>query len=580
MEGEQTELDKTIIEAIKDPLTHLVRNAVDHGIETPARRRTLGKPDEGVISLRAFHEGGQVNIEMADDGGGIDVDAIRRKAVERGLLTADQASRLGDRDALGLIFLPGLSTAERVTKVSGRGVGMDVVKTNIEKIGGSVDVQSRPDAGTTFKIKIPLTLAIIPALIVTTGGDRYAIPQVNLLELVRLEGERAATSIERIHGAPVYRLRGQLLPLVYLGEALGLAAREYWRAAATVDFATLRRQHLQWIDRLREFLAGRLALEVATLKSATECDLGRWMTAWAETPLARLSQYGDLDLAHRAFHESVRRVVDAGQRSSSREAEAHMPAMEQASRTVVAELNRWEHSAAALTAISIVVLQAGDQPFGLVVDDVSDTEEIVVKPLGKQLKSVTAFAGATIMGDGRVALILDTLALAQRAGVVADARDAGLGEKTAQARGRDVQESLLLFEGPDGGALGITLSQVARLEEFPQSAVERAGGREVVQYRGAIMPLVRVGALLPGREPRPGSGDADRLQVIVSENGDGAVGLVIGRILDTVEATLCPTRNGDTPGVLGTQVLRGRVTELLDLAALLHTAATGAGRHQ
>ena len=458
MEGEQTELDKTIIEAIKDPLTHLVRNAVDHGIESPEKRRAAGKPEEGTVSLRAFHEGGQVNIEMADDGAGIDPERIRRKAVERGLVSADQASRMSDREALGLIFLAGLSTAAQVTNVSGRGVGMDVVKTNIEKIGGSVDAQSRLDAGTTFKIKIPLTLAIIPALIVTTDGDRYAIPQVNLLELVRLEGERTKTGIERIHGAPVYRLRGRLLPLVYLDAALKL---------------------------------GRGAC-------ATNAD--------------------------------------------------------------------------AAPTINIVVLQAGDRQFGLVVDQVSDTEDIVVKPLGKQLKGITAFAGATIMGDGRVALILDVLGLAQRAGVVTEVRDRVITDRNAVTMHTDERESLLLVEGPDGGALGITLAQVSRLEKFPLSAVEHAGGREMVQYRGGIMPLVRVGKLLNGRNGATHDESRDPLHVIVAGNGHGNVGVVVGRIIDTVETVVAPTPNGKVRGVLGTQIVRERVTELLDLNVLLHAA--------
>ena len=216
MEGKETELDKTIIEAIKDPLTHLVRNSVDHGIELPEVRRQAGKDEVGRLILRAFHEGGQVNIEITDDGAGLNVEAIRQKAMERGVITAEQAARMSEREIFNLIFLPGFSTAQKVTNVSGRGVGMDVVKTNVEKIGGTVDVQSTPGRGTTVRVKIPLTLAIIPALVVTCGGDRYAIPQVSLLELVRLEADQTRVGIEMVHGAPVYRLRGRLLPLVYL----------------------------------------------------------------------------------------------------------------------------------------------------------------------------------------------------------------------------------------------------------------------------------------------------------------------------------------------------------------------------
>jgi two-component system, chemotaxis family, sensor kinase CheA len=223
MEGKETELDKTIIEAIKDPLTHLVRNSVDHGIELPEQRVKLGKDRAGRLILRAFHEGGQVNIEISDDGAGLNVERIRKKAVERGLITAEQAVRMPEREIFSLIFLPGFSTAEKVTNVSGRGVGMDVVKTNVEKIGGTVDVQSTLGRGTTVRVKIPLTLAIIPALVVTCGGERYAIPQVSLLELVRIEAEDVDKSVELVHGAPVYRLRGHLLPLVYLNRELKLA---------------------------------------------------------------------------------------------------------------------------------------------------------------------------------------------------------------------------------------------------------------------------------------------------------------------------------------------------------------------
>ena len=294
-----------------------------------------GKPAEGRLFLRAFHEGGQVNIEISDDGAGIDVERVKQKALAKSLITPDQASRMNDRELMNLIFLPGLSTAEKVTNVSGRGVGMDVVKTNIEKIGGTVDIQSRPGNGTTLKIKIPLTLAIIPALVVTSGGDRYAIPQVSLLELVRLEGEQARKGIEMIHGAPVYRLRGKLLPLAYLNEQLFGGKNN---------------------DARVESLSGQMAVLLT---------------------------------------------------------------------------NHEQHTAAG-SALNIVVLQADDRQFGLVVDEINDTEEIVVKPLGKQLKGITTFAGATIMGDGQVALILDVLGLAQRANVVSEVRDRSVGEKTTQ----------------------------------------------------------------------------------------------------------------------------------------------------
>jgi two-component system chemotaxis sensor kinase CheA len=449
MEGKETELDKTIIEAIKDPLTHIVRNSVDHGIESPQARVAAGKPAEGRLFLRAYHEGGQVNIEISDDGAGINAERVKQKALDRGLITAEQAGRMGARELQNLIFLPGFSTAEKVTNVSGRGVGMDVVRTNIEKIGGTVDVQSKQGQGTTLKIKIPLTLAIIPALIVTTGGERYAIPQVSLLELVRLEGDEKRKGIESIYGAPVYRLRGSLLPLVDLGQQLRLET----------------------------------------------------------TPEA-----GEPEITN------------------------------------------------------IVVLQADDRNFGLVVDEINDTEEIVVKPLGKQLKGISAFAGATIMGDGRVALILDVLGLAQQAGVVAGGRERGRSETQAEAQqdGGERQTLLLFGLGADR-RMAIPLSLVSRLEEFPRSVVERAGDREVVQYRGEIMPLARLGALL-GADT---TATHDPMQVVVYSDGGRSVGLVVDHILDIVEEAITIQRRSAGGYVLGSAVIQQRVTDLVDVAKVV-----------
>ncbi len=455
LEGKDTDLDKTIIEAIKDPLTHLVRNAVDHGIEMPVVRLAQGKPAEGRLVLRAFHEGGQVNIEISDDGAGISADKIKQKALERGLIGPDQAGRMSDRELIQLIFLPGFSTAEKVTNISGRGVGMDVVKTNIEKIGGTVDVQSKPGEGTTLKIKIPLTLAIIPALIVTSGGDRYAIPQVSLLELVRLEGEQARKGIEMIHGAPVYRLRGNLLPLVYLHRDLQV-----------------------------------------------------------EDP-----------------------AVTSGE-----------------------------------GAVNIVVLQADDRQFGLVVQGINDTEEIVVKPLGKQLKGVPLFVGATIMGDGRVALILDVLGIAQRAGVIATLRDRALTEKVVRPAGEGTPLQTLLLVGMGAQRrLAIPLSLVARLEEIATDAVERADGREVVQYRGQIMPLIRLGQVFGGDEAE--ATRQDRMHVVVYHERGRSIGLVVGRILDIVETAVTRPQPGQRSGVRGSVVIQQRVTDLVDIHEVIRTAA-------
>ncbi|MBI5385506.1 MAG: chemotaxis protein CheW [Verrucomicrobia bacterium] len=452
MDGQQTELDRTIIEAIKDPLTHLVRNAIDHGIETPAQRREAGKPETGVLFLRAYHEGGQVNIEISDDGRGIDLARVKAKAVEKALITPDQALRLSDREALQLIFLPGLSTAQKVTNVSGRGVGMDVVKTNIEKVGGSVDLQTEKDRGSTVKIKIPLTLAIIPALMVTSGGDCYAIPQVSLVELVRLDGGQARKGIETIMGTPVYRLRGNLLPIVSLSQVLGNAP----------------------------------------------CDFSK-----AE-------------------------------------------------------------------AVNVVVLQADDRQFGLVVDQINDTQEIVVKPLGKHLKGLAVFAGATILGDGKVALILDVLGLAQNARVLSKTRERKLTEQAEATDGAQLaRQNLLLFSLGEDRRLAIDLGTVGRLEKFPRNTVERAGSQEVVQYRGQIMKLMRLSDCLsyPGLDGEPG----DSMQVVVYSEHGRSVGLIVGRILDIVEDAVRLQSDDARAGVLGKAVIQGRVTELIDVPGLVRS---------
>jgi len=445
MEGEETELDKTILEAIKDPLTHIVRNSVDHGIESPDVRVANGKPAEGTLCLRAFHESGQVNIEIIDDGGGINVDRVREKAVEKGLVTAEQAATMSDREATSLILLPGFSTAPKVTNVSGRGVGMDVVKTNIERISGTLEIHSTPGQGTTLRIKIPLTLAIVPALVVQAAGGQYAIPQVSLLELVRLEASRVKDEIEFIHDAPVYRLRGNLLPLVYLDEQLGLCRK-------------------------------------------------------------------------RARHEHNQ-------------------------------------------TINIVVLQAEDRHFGLVVDAVTDTQEIVVKPLSGHLKAIAAYAGSTIMGDGSVALILDVLGIAQRGSILSERHDQALrgsgGDLASDSNAST--EPLLVVDPGDGSPVAVRLSTVARLEEFRKTDIERSGHLEVVQYRGDIMPLIHLQSSGYGMDARE---ESARIPVVVFTSGDQSVGIVVGRVIDIVQHALADDSEGLVPG---SHVISGRVTELLDL---------------
>ena len=458
MDGAETELDKSIIEAIKDPLTHIVRNCCDHGIERPEVRVRAGKPATGRLLLRAFHEGGQVNIEIVDDGAGIDPQKVKEKAVLKGLLRPEQAERMSDREAVDLLFLPGVSTAEKVTSISGRGVGLDVVKTNIEKIGGVVDLVSRAGEGTTMKIKIPLTLAIIPGLVVTIGDrraggrcERFVIPQVSLLELIRLEGESGRKQIESIRGTPVYRRRGALLPIAYLREVLGLS------------------------------------------DAASDSDV-----------------------------------------------------------------------------LNIVVLQAEERQFGLVVDDINDTQEIVVKPLGKQLKGLSCYAGATIMGDGRVALILDVLGVGQMSGVLGEAQQQTRAEEAAARakQGEADRQTFLLFRAGRHARLAVPLSLVARLEEFSQSRIERAGGRLVAQYRDHILPLISLGSVLD-----PGDDDIaarqDPAQVLVFADGTRRVGVLVDEILDIIEDTVSVRRENARDGLLGSALLAGKVTDMVDLRYLL-----------
>ncbi len=471
MEGEETELDKTLLEAIADPLTHLVRNCVDHGIEPLDVRNQLGKPPEGTLFLRAFHESGYVNIEIADDGSGIDIGALKVKAIERGLISPEQAARLREQEALHLIFLPGFSTAKEVTNLSGRGVGMDVVRTNIEKINGTIDVYSHPNKGTTFKLKIPLTLAIIPTLIVTSNGDRYALPQIGLLELVRLEGKQALKGVEMIHGTPVYRLRGQLLPLVYLNHELGLEPN-----------------------------------------SKTELN---------PKSTQNFLEYQTDD------------------------------------------------------TLNIVVLQATDTPFGLVVDSINDTQEIVVKPLGKQLKEISCFAGATIMGDGKVALILDIQGLAQKAHVISDDEEAALisDQNTSDEQLND-RQMLLLFQELDNRRMAISLSKVARLEKFNRQAIEKIGRQKVIQYREQILPLIDLSSIL-----NIGNGEVvynlenEEVQVVVvSIDSTQNVGILVENIIDIVEERIAIKNATNQTGIEYAAVIQGRVTEVIDVEAVIQIA--------
>jgi len=440
-EGAETELDKTILEAIKDPLTHLVRNAVDHGIETPEERVKRGKSPEGTLTMRAYHESGTVIIEISDDGGGIDASKVRAKALQKGLITTAEAERISDREVLDLIFAAGFSTAEQTTTVSGRGVGMDVVKTKIESIRGTVELSTEVGKGTTFIIRIPLTLAIVPALMVRDGEQHYAIAQTNLVELVRLEREGVKEGIEFVHSIPVHRLRGRLLELIELGRTFGRST----------------------------------------------------------TPL--------LDRA----------------------------------------------------TVDIVVLKVDGREFGLVVDETEDTQDVVVKPLGGHFASVPAFAGATIRGDGGVALILDVRALGQLAGAVSDSSASNSGG--GQGVGGDESDVTTLIVRVGETRVALPLGAVVRLEEFPVESIEVVRGHHTVQYRGELLPLVDGGQLDVGGPSSFAMGvHSGRVHVIVCSGQGAMFGLVVDEIVDIVAL--------DTSSGADEAIVRGLATAVVDLEAL------------
>jgi two-component system chemotaxis sensor kinase CheA len=455
MEGKETDLDKTIIEAIKDPLTHIIRNSVDHGIESPERRTAAGKNPEGVVLLRAFHEGGHVIIEIRDDGAGLNTDRIKQKAVEKNLVSSEKLARMSEQEIHRLIFAPGFSTAEQITNISGRGVGMDVVRSNIEKIGGQVDIYSTRSQGSTIKIKIPLTLAIVPALIISSGGERFAIPQVNLIELVRVNGKNIFTQIEEIRGANFFRLRGNLLPLVYLNRELNLREKD-----------------------------------------------------------------------------PVEDIDDA--------------------------------------ALNIIVIKADERLFGLVVDEVHDTEEIVVKPLSNQIKAITVLSGATIMGDGHVALILDVLGLARRGRVLGNIRD----DAATQVKEKDKQqvnnqkETLLIIQAAEGYRAAIPLSIVNRLEEIGSQSIEIASGQTVVQYRDGILPLIDLAAYFNA----PRTECSDTCHVIVYEKQGTRCGFVVQKIIDIVEEHVAVQQHRKKPGIRGSAIVQKKVTDFLDLEGIIEDA--------
>ena len=447
MLGADTELDRQVLDLIKDPLTHMVRNSADHGLETPDERMAVGKPEIGTITLNAYHEGGHIIIDIADDGKGLNTARIKEKCIENGLLTDSEMEAMTDQQIQQYIFKAGFSTAEKVTSVSGRGVGMDVVRTNIEKIGGTIELKSEEGRGSTFTIKIPLTLAIVAALIVESCGEKFAIPQISVLELVRASA-RSEYSVEVINESPVLRLRNRLLPLVHLGDLL------------------------------------------------------------------KLSTGGSKDIADETF---------------------------------------------------IIVAQVGTYSFGIIVDRVFDTEEIVVKPTSPVLRDISVYSGNTILGDGSVIMILDPNGIAAATGDVGAAPDAEHGAEETIGVGGEERVSMLIFRAGGDELKAVPLALVARLEEIDMGDVEISHGEHMVQYRGQLMPLI------------PFSNDHNwktegRQAVLVFTERDRSMGLVVDEIVDIVEDRLKVEITADRSGLIGSAVIDGRATDVIDAGYYLTQA--------
>lgn len=497
--GKEVELDKTIIEAIGDPLVHLVRNAIGHGIESPEERRGKGKSPAGSLLLKAYHAAGQVVIEVTDDGRGIDGNQVAQAAIGKGLISTDQAKLMSVKEKINLVFLPGFSTAAQVSEVSGRGVGMDVVKTNLDQLGGTIEIDSLVGRGTRIAIKLPLTLAIIPSQIIMAGDERYATPQVNLEELLRIPAAQIKERIERVGDAQVVRLRGTLLPLIRLSEVLGIEPTYYDEAEECTK-----------PDRRRNIADRR-------------------------SPLSPL-------------------------RASTAKAKKDEEAREQRQR-------REDRRQSESSALNIVVVSSGLLKYGLVVDRLLDSEEIVIKPLGRHLQGCQGYAGATIMGDGRIALILDIANIARMAGLtsVEDSRCVGELAREPLLTTQD-RQALLLFRSAREERFAVPLSLVDRVERIKQAHIERIGSRRVLQYRGGSLPLLsidEVASVLP-------LADQEDLLVIVFRLMGKDVGLLASGPVDVIEVTATvDAMTLKQTGIMGSAIIGGATTMLVDIFALV-----------
>ncbi len=500
IEGKDVELDKTILEAINDPLTHLVRNSVDHGVETPLEREQMGKEPVGRIILKAFHDAGQVNLVISDDGRGLDPNKIADSAVGKGLVTEQQVAEMTDKQKMEMIFLPGFSTAKEVTDVSGRGVGMDVVVTNIESLGGIIELDSVPGEGTDIQIKLPLTLAIIPSQITSVGDERYAVPQVNLSELLRIPASQVKDKIEKVGDAEVVRLRGELLPLLNLAEMLGI--EKTYTDPESKEEQPDRRQNLA--DR-------RSKKHVITEDGVT-----------IEAP-DDSEEFPDRNDEDRRFR--------------------------------------------AASAMNIAVVSAGNFKYGLVVDHLYDSEEIVVKPVGRHLKKCTAYAGATIMGDGKVALILDISNLAQMAELSA-VSEAGQIAKAAQEAAEAAKDkaAMLTFKNSETEFFAAPLNIVERIERIPTESIENIGDSKVVQYRGGALPLYELSQVADFKPLE----QKEHQEVIVFKIKDRELGLMVTPPIDALEVVLDVDESTlKQPAISGSMIINEHTTLLVDVFEMI-----------
>jgi two-component system chemotaxis sensor kinase CheA len=497
--GQDVELDKSIVELLSDPLTHLVRNCADHGIELPEVRKKAGKNPTGTIYLSAFQEGGKVIVEIEDDGHGLDTELIKKSAIAKRLITEQAANSMSVREIQLLIMQPGFSTAKEVTDISGRGVGMDVVKSNIERLGGTINIESEEGRGMTISLTLPLTLAIIPSLIISSEDRTFAIPQVGVEELVRIRSFEVVNKIERIQGAEVTRLRGKLLPLVRLSELLHLVPS----FVHPVTKEHLPDQRARWSDR-------RGVPENADLPPTPE------------------------------------QTAEADRRTGNRNRRVNVS-----------------------NAVKIVVVKSGINHYGLIVDSVFDSEEIVVKPLPEYFKSTQVYAGATILGDGKVAMILDPGGIAIKAGLrFSDLEKEQLKEQQKYTQKiSEKTEEILLFDNGSSERFGLDLKTVARIEKAELAEIEHIGSNEFIKRDGSSFPLIRIHEYLPVSTP---GAVPETFFIILPKFTDRKIGIIAESVYDVVDTALTlDTRNIKGTGVMGSTIINNRLTIVLDMKSLL-----------